>query len=618
MLSYFRIAVSTPAIASAAIASAAIAGAAISAPAAAEEAITVTATGLETSLDDTGQPVTIIELPEIQAIQGPDLARVLQRLPGVTISRNGPAGSFTGVRVRGAGAEQLLVLIDGVKVGDMGAPGGGFDFANMLAGDVERVELLRGPNSVIWGSDAMGGVMNLTTRQTGGIAASAEYGAFDTAYATLSGGIVTGRVEAGLTGSFYDSDGFSAADTGSEKDGFRQWQLTGRGRFNLSDSFSLTANGRYADGRLEQDGYPAPLYAFADTDDLQDTEEYSGRIGADYTGDRLTLRGGYAMSDTTRLYTGESYGDYPYETKGRLERAELFGRYAIAGNLGVDFGADREWMSFEDSGSDRSTTLTSGHGQLSWTGAALKLAAGVRYDDHELFGDEWTFGANGALELGAGLRLRASYGEGFKAPTLYQLYSFYGDEGLSPERSKGYDLGLEKGQRDGPFFASVSLYRRDSTGLIDFDLVNSVYYNIGKARAQGVELELAARPDSNLRLGLVYSYLETEDRTEGGAYEGNDLNRRPGDAVTASIDWTSPVGLALGSDVRMVGDSFDDRGNVTRLDGYVTVDLRAAMPLGDNLQIFGRIENLFDTGYETTAGYNTGGAAAYGGVRVKI
>lgn len=582
------------------------------------EPITVTATGLELSVKDTGQPVSIIELPEIQAVQGADLARVLRRLPGVTISRNGPSGSFTGVRVRGAASEQLLVLIDGVKVNDVAAPGGGFDFANILAGSVERIELLRGPNSVIWGSDAMGGVMNLTTRQVDGLSASAEYGALDTGYATLSGGVVTDRLEAGLTGSYYDTDGFSAASNGDEDDGFRQWQLAGRGRFWLNDSLSLTANGRYADGRLEQDGYPAPFYAFADTDDLQDTEEYSGRIGAEYNGDSLNLRGGYAISDTTRLYTGESYGDFPYETKGGLERAELFGRLDFTESLGVDFGAAREWYEFEDSGSDRSTTLTSGHGQLSWTQSAVTLAAGVRYDDHQLFGGEWIFGANGALALGSGLRLRASYGEGFKTPTLYQLYSFYGDVDLSPERSEGYDVGIEKGSRDGPFFAALSLFRRDSTNLIDFDLAENVYYNVGKARAQGVEIELGARPDENLRLGLVYSLLDAEDRTSGGTFEGNDLNRRPDHALTAMIDWASPVGLMLGTDVRLVGDSFDDRGNAVRLDGYVTVDLRASLPIGERLELFGRVENLFDAGYQTVAGYNSGGAAAYGGARVRI
>ena len=216
------------------------------------------------------------------------------------------------------------------------------------------------------------------------------------------------------------------------------------------------------------------------------------------------------------------------------------------------------------------------------------------------------------------LRVRASYGEGFKVPSLYQLYSFYGDTSLQPETSKGYDIGLEKGRRDGTFFAGVSLFRRDSRNLIDFDLVSYSYYNIGKARSEGVELELGARPSDNLRAGLVYTYVKSTDRTAGGIYEGNDLNRRPRNTVTASLDWTAPVaGVALGGDIRMVGDSFDDRGEWTRLDGYQTVDLRASLPLGA-VEVFGRVENVFDEGYETVAGYNTAGRSAYVGARLSI
>jgi len=579
--------------------------------------ITVTATGLPTEIDMTGQPVTVIGLDEIERVQGPDLTRVLQRMPGVTMSRNGGAGGFTGVRVRGAPSEHLLVLIDGVKVNDAGSPAGGFDFANLLAGDVERIELLRGPNSVVWGSDAMGGVMNLTTRAPDGIFASAEYGRYDTVYSTLGAGARTDRMEAGVTGSYYGSDGFSASANGTEPDGFRQWQVSGRGRYALTDAFALTANGRYADGRLDQDGYLPPFYAFGDTADRQDTTEWSGHLGGEYTGQLLTLRGGYAVADTKRLYTGESYGDFPYETNGRARRAELFGQYAIAGPVRLDFGVDREWTRFSDSGTKQGTHTTSGHALLGFYTPFVTVAVGARHDDHSRFGGEWTFGANGSVAIAADWRVRASYGEGFKAPSLYQLYSFYGDPTLRPETSKGYDLGIEKGRRDGPFFAGLSVFRRDSRNLIDFDLANSVYYNIGKARAQGVEVELAARPSDRVRAGLVYSYVDTSDRTPGGFYQGNDLNRRPRHAVTASLDWTAPFGLALGGDVRMVGDSFDDRGEFVRLDGYYTLDLRAAMPVGP-VELFGRAENLTNQQYATVADYNTAGRSAFIGARLRI
>ncbi|WP_144095573.1 TonB-dependent receptor plug domain-containing protein [Croceicoccus sediminis] len=580
--------------------------------------ITVTATGLPIDVSQTGQPISIISRDEIESVQGPDLSRVLQRMPGVTATRNGGAGGFTGVRVRGAASEQLLVLIDGVKVNDAASPGGGFDFGNLLAGEIEQIELLRGPNSVAWGADAMGGVMNLTTRAPDGIVASAEYGARDSVYTTLGGGIRGDAFEMGVTGSYYDTDGFSAARSGTEDDGYRQYQVTGRARYRLTDILSIVANGRYADSRLEQDGYPAPTYAFADTADLQDTSEWSGRIGAEYRGDRLSLRAGYALSDTERTYTGQSYGDFPYATKGRTERAEVFGQYALAGPVRLDFGADREWSEFEDSGTTRDASINSGHAMLGIYLPFASVSAGARYDDHSTFGDEWTFGANAAVSIAADLRVRASYGEGFKVPSLYQLYSFYGDTGLNPETSKGYDIGLEKGYRDGPFFAGVSLFRRDSRNLIDFDLVSYSYYNIGKARSEGVEIELGARPSDNLRAGLVYTYVESTDRTPGGVYEGNDLNRRPRHAMTASLDWTAPfAGIALGTDIRMVGDSFDDRGEWTRLDGYQTVDLRGSVPLG-TVELFGRVENLFDAGYETVAGYGTAGRSAYVGARLSI
>src|SRR6476469_5874557 len=151
--------------------------------------ITVTATGTGSGVESTGQPVTVIGQAEIDAVQGADIARVLRRAPGVAITRNGPPGAFTGVRVRGAAAEQLLVLVDGVKVADPAAPGGGFDFGNLAAGEIEKLDLLRGSNSTIWGSDAIGGVLLVTTRARRGLSASGEYGADDSSYLTASGGV---------------------------------------------------------------------------------------------------------------------------------------------------------------------------------------------------------------------------------------------------------------------------------------------------------------------------------------------------------------------------------------------------------------------------------------------
>src|SRR5688572_5016742 len=153
--------------------------------------ITVVATGSARPIDDSGQSLSVITADEIDAIQGPDLTRALERAPGVTLSRNGGLGSFTGVRVRGSASEQVLVLVDGVRVADAAAPGGGFDFGTLTSGEIGRIELLRGSNSVIWGSDALGGVLALTTQAPEGVEASVEYGARDSFAGQVHWGLST-------------------------------------------------------------------------------------------------------------------------------------------------------------------------------------------------------------------------------------------------------------------------------------------------------------------------------------------------------------------------------------------------------------------------------------------
>ena len=594
-----------------------------------DDLITVVATGVSVPVDQAGQPVSVIAKDEIDHIQGADITRVLERAPGVTISRNGGVGGFTAVRVRGADAEQLLVLIDGVRVADAASPGGGFDFGNLLAGSIDKLELLRGSNSVVWGSQAIGGVLAIRTRAVKGIEGSAEYGANESRYATLSGGGSIGALSGGLSASYHDSDGISSAAGGAEPDGYRQWQVTGRVRAELSDTFSLVANSRYADSKLGIDGFPPPTFDFADTPERQDTREWSGRAGFEYATDGLSLNGGYAVSDTRRELFDPGFGpDSYFTTKGRSERAELAGSVTLTSGLDLDLGADRERTRFETSpfGSTGHATLSSGHGLLRYHADGLNLAAGARIDDHSRFGSEVTLGANGTAQVGGDWRLRASYGEGFKAPTLFQLLSDFGNTTLSPERSRAYDIGIEKGDRNGPLHLALTGFRRDSRDLIDFvscfGVIGGIctnrpfgtYNNIRRARAEGIELELGARLSDRFTAQAAYSYIRSRNRATG-----LDLARRPRHAVTVSADWTTPVaGLAIGGDVRLVGDSFDDAGHFTLLDGYALATVRASLPVGEHLELFARVENLTDAKYQTAAGYGTYNRSAYVGARAKF
>jgi vitamin B12 transporter len=201
----------------------------------------------------------------------------------------------------------------------------------------------------------------------------------------------------------------------------------------------------------------------------------------------------------------------------------------------------------------------------------------VRVDDHSAFGTHWTFGANGTVLLVDDLRLRGSYGQGFKAPTLYQLYAqSYGNTSLRAETSNSYDVALEKGNRDGRVHGAVTWFHRDTDNLIDFVSCSGAvqcasrpygtYANVSRARAQGIEVEADARPVEALQLHGAYTYTTSTNRTQGSALYGLDLARRPRHLLTASVDWTTPWhGLALGRQVRLAGASWDDAANTVHL-----------------------------------------------------
>ena len=596
--------------------------------------ITVTATGSQSEVEDTGQAVTIITRDEIEDVQGADLTRVLERAPGVAISRNGGIGGFTGVRLRGAEAEQLLVLIDGVRVADPAAPTGGFDFGNLLSGNIDKLDLLRGANSTIWGSDAVGGVLAVATRDETGLAVSAEYGSRDSFFGTATGGVEIEDAYFGLSGSYITTDGFSAADSGTEADGFKQWAVAGRTSLYLSDQIRLFARGRYAEGDLDIDGFAnVSPFGLIDTYEFQETAQYSASAGAAFDSGPLNLTASYSFADTERANFNPAFGTAPgFTSDGHSDRVELRGEWRPIGPLIVNFGGESEWISFESNFTPKQDTRINGaYTQLGIEYGGLSAHIGGRHDDHARFGGATSFGADISYEVARDVRVRASVGEGFKAPSLFQLFSDFGNETLSPEQTTGIDLGIAWNNRNDPFYAGLTAFQRNSEDQIEFvscfgvtssictDRQFGTYDNVGKVRAQGFELELGANPSDTFGVAAAYAYIDTKNRTAGALNQGNVLARRPKHALTLSADWETPLaGFTLGGDVRMVSDSFDDAGNFTRLDGYQTVTLRGSLPIGEKVELFGRVENLLGADYQTAAGYATAGRGIFVGVRAAM
>ena len=599
--------------------------------------VVVTATRAEQDRSEVGQAVTVLTREDIERRQAVVLSDLLATTPGVTFSRNGGVGTLTTVRLRGAEGDQTLVVIDGVRVNDPSSTGGGFDFANLLSASVERVEVLRGPDSVPWGSQAIGGVVNVITAQpTPGFSARAraEGGSYGTGFGSAGVGYGSDRIRVGATVGYLTTDGISAAAVGTERDGYRQIGGSGNVSIDLTDNFGLDARGYYAHSRARLDGF-TPSFTFGDTDEYSETQEAYGYVGAHLNTDWGKHRIAFTLADINRdNYPTSTSTTASFFGRGRSERYEYQGDIRPIDAVRLVGGVERENSRYFDGTLRTKTGITSVYGQLIVKPVEqLTLTGGARHDDHDQFGGKTTFGADAALALTTGTTLRASYGEGFKAPTLYQLYSNFGTRSLRPETAKSYDLGVEQSALDGAVRASATYFHRDTRNQIDFRSCSAAeratagsicvgrpfgtYDNIARTRAEGVELALALRPVEGFTVQGSYSFIDSQNRSPG-ANLGKDLARRPHDSASLSADYRFGFGLQVGGTILMVGDSFDNAANTVRLDGYALTSIRAELPFGERFAIYGRVDNLTDARYQTVATYGTLGRAAYGGVRIKL
>lgn len=651
-----RISASVLALAGALVSSAAVAQDVVNYPSADEfEDIHRMPEPLDRTIIVTGIPQNRILLPvsfatfdanALERLQTASVADSLATIPGVTVSRNGPVGGFTGVRIRGADAAQTLVVIDGVRVNDPTSPSGGFDFGNLLAGNIARIDVLRGSNSVVWGSDAIGGVVLVDTGGRSGI--SGEYGSHDTRTVNGNYSADAGSFSVNLGGGWFATDGISAARGGTEADGFRQYRGNARLIARITGAITASASIIHADSHLDLDGFAPPTFAFGDTLDVQESAETYGAAKIEQEIADFTHRVTFALADINRD-TLNAAGAVTFAARGRTERLGWQGEWSRDRDIQLVAGVEREW-----SRSATGSSFSSDRGRTAITGIygtataqpveGVTLGLGGRYDDHRDFGSDTSLSANALVDVTEGLSLRGSYSEGYKAPTLFQLSptpSGFGNPALRPEESNAYDIGFvfrrsERMVGNAPVGIRVegSLFRRDSRNLIDFVSCTGpsappicaggarpfgTYANVDRARAEGAELDVTLWPTPGLSVRGGYAYIATRDRSVGQPTNGNRLARRPASTAIAAVDYAPDAGrYSLGAEVRLVGDSFDDAANRNRLDGYALVTLRGSVTISDQFELFGRVENLFDADYQTVAGYGTYGRTASVGIRARL
>ncbi|NML09681.1 TonB-dependent receptor [Sphingobium sp. AR-3-1] len=592
-----------------------------------DDQIVVTATGIAQSRDEVGQAITVIDAETIQTRQAIDVVDLLATTPGVRFSRNGSVGGQTGVSLRGAETTQTLVLIDGVKVNDPSGIGDGYDFGPLLTGNIKRIEVLRGSNSVVHGSQAIGGVVNVMTgvpAEGFGANASVDYGYSDTLSAKADVSGTSGIAAGGIGAAYFRTDGISSAAGGTERDGTENIATNARLTLNFTEALSLDLRGYYIHADLDYDSF---FGAPADSSDVSKLDQYVGYAGLNLAllDGKLTNRAAvtYLRNDRDYYFVRGTDPDYGYS--GTNLRFEYEGVYAPVEQAKLLFGYEHErpdydFFGFGDTASARINIDSVYALAIVKPFVGLAVTGGVRHDDHSQFGGATTFGANANYSPNGGAtNVRLSYGEGFKAPSLYQLYDTYsGNSALRPERSKSYDVGFDQSLDGGRAMLSVTAFRRDTRDQINYDNATFTYGNLDRTRVKGVEASIALKPVDALTVTGSYSYVDARDRSSGSANYGNRLARRAANAVSLSADYVWSFGLSTGATVTMVDDSFDNAANTRRLDGYALAGVRASMPLGEHLEVYGRIDNLFDETYQTAYGYGTYGRAAYGGVRVRF
>ncbi|MDP1629976.1 MAG: TonB-dependent receptor [Caulobacter sp.] len=597
----------------------AAAGLSLAAPAHADvtqvDEIVVTATRLEARIGD-APGVRVITAEDIAASQATFAGDILETIPGLSLSRNGDFGGVTSVRMRGAAADKTLVLIDGVVQNDPSSPSGGYDFSSLDLGDVERIEILSGPQGSLWGSDAIGGAIAFTTRELDGWRLSAETGSYGTARAVVAIGAANARGAISATASGYSTDGLSKAAIGTEKDGFTSWTIGGAGRLNLGDSVRLDGRVRYNQAKIAIDGYDA-FFVFGDTDERSENRSWTGLARASVDGFLgLNTVAEVSLYDLTRDYVS-TFGS-TYDARRATWRVTS-GRGAAEDVFAFLLGVERD-----DTEASISTGETADLGAAAVFGVVrfapferLSMTASLRHDDPDAYQAKSTARLAGALDLPGGLLVSASVGQGFKTPTISQTVCDYcwpagPSTGLRPETAEGWDVGVSWRSSDERLFARITGYRLEVKDQISYGAGR--YVNIDHTKTTGVEVEVEAALTDRLGLRAAYAFTDAVDEATG-----QELTRAPAQSGSLGLTWRGDrLGAALTA--RAEGDQADYNPSTfspDRRKGYVTANLAGSWRLSDRIDLTGKIANLTDVTWQQSLGYRESGRALYVGIRLR-
>jgi vitamin B12 transporter len=595
--------------------------------------IVVTAARAPETAAETAASVVVIDQQRIERFGEPLIAALLRLTPSAAVAVSGPAGSLTEVRIRGAEANHTLLFIDGIRANDP-ASGNAPRFELLNADLASRIEVVRGPQSALWGSEAIGGVVAVDGADTvRGVTAAAETGSFGFRRARASTGLTSGPANLALAVGWQRARGIDSFNGEGDRDGYRNLSGRLRGTWTLGPAVELGVAAIALTGMSAFDGFDPVTFLHADTLDSSRNRLFAGRLSSRLGTDSGAWRGEVAASWLGSSNRNLLAGDALNRTRGR--RATLsaqvehgFTTGPIAHRLIAAAEHEQERFRARDTvyGGFTNQDRTRQHDALTveWRGEGDPLVGdvAVRHDRFNRFKDATTLRASLLARIGGGWSLTASYGEGIAQPTFFDLYGFFpglfvGNPALKPERSRGGETSVRyRGRR---LSGTLTWYRQRLTDeIIDTPDFSSTVNRAGRSRRSGVEAELAMLLAQDLRLTANYAFL---DASEPAASPVGRLreSRRPRHSGSIALDGKRDR-LTFGASLAYAGARRDTDFDVfpaqpVRLGAYWLAEARLAYAVTDRVALFARTANAFDANYQDVFGYRTEGRSIYAGIR---
>jgi vitamin B12 transporter len=580
--------------------------------------IVVSASRLAADRERVGSSVTVITRADIERRRPATVADLLAAVPGVEVSRSGGPGGNVSVYLRGGAGSHTLVLVDGVRVNSTGS--GAFDWADLTPDGVERIEVVRGPQSALYGSEALAGVISIISRHgTPGepeATAGGEAGGngWRRGRAAVAGG--RGAWDWRVTASHQETDGVSRAapaHPGDEEDRWRNTTAVATAGRTLGAGGSARLAVRAVDATTGLDAFDFFLGPLDDPNFAQDRAAVYGSLTLDKRLSprwRQRVRLGVADEEVTTRDPDPEPAFHASRFAGTTSGAELQSDLTLGGGhtLALGYAFERregeQEAAFAAEADLHSLLLED---RFEWRDH-LAVTAGLRHDDHSVFGGETTWRGTAAWTAGP-LRLHGSVGTAFKAPTFVDLYyPFYGNPSLAPETSESADLGLEVTAAAGRLTADLTAFASRVDDLITFDTATFLAANIARAEIRGVEASAAWAAGERWGARASYTLTDSED-----AATGRLLPRRPRHRAVLAADWAPLPRLRASATLVAARDRLDFDG--ARLDDYERLDATVDHDLTVRLGAYLRLENLLDADYAEVAGYTSQGATVVLGLR---